>query len=135
MTTPTVARDTFGVFGTTAVLLVTEPGALSQARASGGRRAGRRGPGRQPVPPGLRARRPLNAAGGAAVTVSELFADLLAAALRAARLTDGDVDPTCGQALAGLGYDRDFAQVRAGRPGQPGHRPCGPGARLAPGRA
>ena len=58
----------------------------------------------------------LNAADGAAVTVSELFADLIAAALRAARLTDGDVDPTCGQALAGLGYDRDFAQVRAGGP-------------------
>ena len=51
----------------------------------------------------------LNAAGGAVTSVSELFADLLEAALRAARLTDGDVDPTCGQALAEIGYDRDFA--------------------------
>jgi thiamine biosynthesis lipoprotein len=33
-------------------------------------------------------------------------------ALRAAELTDGDVDPTCGQALASLGYDRDFALAR-----------------------
>jgi thiamine biosynthesis lipoprotein len=55
----------------------------------------------------------LNAAGGAAVTVSELFAEILLAALRAAKLTGGDVDPTCGRALAGLGYDRDFAEVRA----------------------
>jgi thiamine biosynthesis lipoprotein len=115
MTTPTVARDTFGVFGTTGVLLVTEAGALSQARALADaelaavdQAASRFRPDSELVA--------LNAAGGAAVTVSELFADLLAAALRAARLTDGDVDPTCGQALAGLGYDRDFAQVRAGGP-------------------
>ena len=39
------------------------------------------------------------------------------AALRAARLTDGDVDPTVGQAMRVLGYDRDFAAVaRRGRP-------------------
>ena len=116
VTTPTVARDTFGVFGTTAVLLVTEPGALSQARRAGRRRAGRRGPGRQPVPPGLRARRRSTRPTARRSPVSDLFADLIEAALRAARLTDGDVDPTCGQALAGLGYDRDFAQVRAGGP-------------------
>ena len=33
-------------------------------------------------------------------------------ALTAARLTDGDVDPTCGQALVNLGYDRDFGSAR-----------------------
>ncbi len=53
------------------------------------------------------------AAGNGARLVSPLFADLLAAALRAAKLTGGDVDPTCGKVLVGLGYDRDFAQVRA----------------------
>jgi len=33
-------------------------------------------------------------------------------ALSAAEFTDGDVDPTCGQSLVRLGYDRDFAQAR-----------------------
>jgi thiamine biosynthesis lipoprotein ApbE len=51
-------------------------------------------------------------AGGRPVAVSELFADALATALDAAELTDGDVDPTCGQSLVRLGYDRDFADAR-----------------------
>jgi len=50
-------------------------------------------------------------AGGRPVTVSPLLADLVAAALRAARETGGDVDPTVGAALCGLGYDRDFAAL------------------------
>jgi thiamine biosynthesis lipoprotein len=41
--------------------------------------------------------------------VSAVLADLLDAALTAARLTDGDVDPTVGAALMALGYDRDYA--------------------------
>ena len=52
------------------------------------------------------------AAGGRPVPVSPLFAEALSVALTAAGLTDGDVDPTCGRALAGLGYDRDFALAR-----------------------
>jgi thiamine biosynthesis lipoprotein len=59
----------------------------------------------------------VNAAAGRPV---EVGGDLLAAlevALRAARVTAGDVDPTVGEALAVLGYDRDFASVpAAGRP-------------------
>jgi len=55
----------------------------------------------------------LNAAGGRPMAVSQTLVDLLAAALRAARLTAGDVDPTCGAALLALGYDRDFPQVQA----------------------
>jgi thiamine biosynthesis lipoprotein len=43
--------------------------------------------------------------------VSPLLADLVAAALRAARETGGAVDPTIGAALCGLGYDRDFASI------------------------
>ncbi|MBU4337356.1 MAG: FAD:protein FMN transferase [Actinobacteria bacterium] len=45
---------------------------------------------------------------GQPVRVSPLLAEALAVALDAARLTDGDVDPTVGNALVGLGYDRDF---------------------------
>ena len=52
------------------------------------------------------------AAGRRPVPVSPLFADALASALAAARLTDGDVDPTCGRSLSDLGYDRDFVQAR-----------------------
>jgi thiamine biosynthesis lipoprotein len=48
---------------------------------------------------------------GRSVTVSPLLADLVSAALEAARQTGGDVDPTIGAALCGLGYDRDFAAV------------------------
>jgi thiamine biosynthesis lipoprotein len=52
------------------------------------------------------------AAGGRAVPVSPLFAEALDVALFAARLTDGDVDPTCGQSLRSLGYDKDFELAR-----------------------
>ena len=50
------------------------------------------------------------------VPVSPLLAAALAVALRAARLTDGDVDPTVGGALRAAGYDRDFALVRKDGP-------------------
>jgi FAD:protein FMN transferase len=49
--------------------------------------------------------------GGRTQQVSPLLAEAIAVALRAAELTDGDVDPTVGAALAALGYDRDFGQV------------------------
>ena len=50
------------------------------------------------------------------VRLSPLLAEAVAVALRAARLTDGDVDPTIGGALAAIGYDRDFALVPADGP-------------------
>jgi FAD:protein FMN transferase len=55
----------------------------------------------------------VNRAGAAPAHVSELLLDAVEAALRAAELTDGDVDPTVGEALIALGYDRDFAAVPA----------------------
>jgi FAD:protein FMN transferase len=113
MTAGPVAEDSFGVFGTTAVLLVTDSAALGEARAVADRElaAVDRAASRFRADSELTA---LNQAGGAARPVSPLFADLITAALRAARLTDGAVDPTCAAALADLGYDRDFEQVRAG---------------------
>ncbi|HEV3355501.1 MAG TPA: FAD:protein FMN transferase [Pseudonocardiaceae bacterium] len=48
---------------------------------------------------------------GRAVSISPLLTEALAAALRAALLTDGIVDPTVADAVSGLGYDRDFAQL------------------------
>ncbi len=60
----------------------------------------------------------VNRANGSAVTVGPLLLDAVRAAVRAAQLTDGDVDPTVGQALIALGYDRDFEEVAA-REGPP----------------
>lgn len=47
----------------------------------------------------------------AEATVSDVLADLLGEALRAARRTDGKVDPTVGTAMRRIGYDRDIALV------------------------
>ena len=49
--------------------------------------------------------------GGGPAEVSPLLAEAIAVALRAARLTDGDVDPTVGAAMNAVGYDRDFSLV------------------------
>jgi FAD:protein FMN transferase len=123
------AQDTFRVFGTTATLLITEASALPAARrladaefAAVDLACSRFRPDSE-----LSA---LNAAGGATVRISELFAELLGEALRAARLTDGAVDPTCGRALAELGYDRDFELLEpapAAAPGTAGPGPASPG--------
>ncbi|AKK30457.1 thiamine biosynthesis protein [Mycobacterium sp. EPa45] len=45
---------------------------------------------------------------GEPTQISELLAELLGAALRAAQQTDGDIDPTIGARLIELGYDRDL---------------------------
>ncbi len=50
------------------------------------------------------------------VQVSPLLADAIGVALRAARVTDGDVDPTVGRAMDAIGYDRDFPLVAADGP-------------------
>ncbi|HXC81522.1 MAG TPA: FAD:protein FMN transferase [Trebonia sp.] len=59
------------------------------------------------------------ATGPVTITVSPLLADAIAVALRAASLTDGDVDPTVGSVLSSLGYDRDFGQMAASGPAVP----------------
>lgn len=55
----------------------------------------------------------LNAQAGQTVPVSPLLSDAVATALRAAQLTDGRVDPTVGRAMRLVGYDADFAVVKA----------------------
>jgi thiamine biosynthesis lipoprotein len=112
MSDSAIATDTFPVFGTTAVLLITDPRAMAQARSIADRALAEVDLACSRFRPDSELVR-LNAAGGEPLAISATFADLLAAALRAAALTGGDVDPTCGRALTGLGYDRDFADVRA----------------------
>jgi thiamine biosynthesis lipoprotein len=50
--------------------------------------------------------------GAEPVEISPLLAEAITVALRAARLTDGDVDPTVGAAMNAVGYDRDFSLVQ-----------------------
>lgn len=53
----------------------------------------------------------VHGAEGREVRVSPLLLEALDVALQAAAATDGDVDPTVGPALRGLGWDLDFSQV------------------------
>src|SRR5712691_6234330 len=61
----------------------------------------------------------LNEAGGAWTEVDELLLEAVGVALRAARVTDGLVDPTVGEAMLRIGYDRDFVHVTADGPALP----------------
>jgi FAD:protein FMN transferase len=54
----------------------------------------------------------VNAAAGQPVHVSKRFLVALQVALRAARVTNGVVDPTVGRSLRAVGYDRDFDSIR-----------------------
>jgi thiamine biosynthesis lipoprotein ApbE len=63
-------------------------------------------------------------AGGRPVRVAPLLIEALELALRAAELTEGDVDPTVGAALVLAGYDRDFSLLgRAHEPPREAGRP------------
>jgi thiamine biosynthesis lipoprotein len=100
-------QSSWKALGTSAVLLVTDPGAMASARAiverelEGIDRACSR----------FRADSDLqrvNARAGRFVPVGELLIEAVEVALRAAELTGGDVDPTIGDALMLAGYDRDW---------------------------
>jgi thiamine biosynthesis lipoprotein len=71
----------------------------------------------------------LNAGAGRAIAVGPLLNEAIGEALRAARLTDGIVDPTVGEALVIAGYDRDFAQL-SNREAGPLHAKRVPGWRV-----
>jgi len=111
MTTAMFGQCTFGALGTFATLLISDPEALPAARDLLGEELAAI----DAACSRFRADSELYrvcAAGGQPVPVSALFTEALSVALAAARLTGGDVDPTCGQALVSLGYDRDFAAAR-----------------------
>lgn len=94
--------------GTTAVLRLTQPAALAQARAlveselaAIDRTCSRFRPDSDLCR--------VNSARGRAVTVDPLLIEALEVALGAARATDGCIDPTIGAALKLAGYDRDWS--------------------------
>jgi thiamine biosynthesis lipoprotein len=103
--------DTRDALGTFATVMVTDPAALGDARALLDRELAAIDAACSRFRPDSELTR-VCAAGGRPVPVSPLLAEALSVALTAAELTDGDVDPTCGQALVSLGYDRDFALAR-----------------------
>ena len=93
--------------GTLVQLVVTDPAALPEARrllendlAEVDAACSR-----------FRADSEIRSLAGGRQYVSPLLAEAIGVALRAARLTDGDVDPTVGAAMSAAGYDRDFDQI------------------------
>ncbi|HEY5343728.1 MAG TPA: FAD:protein FMN transferase [Solirubrobacteraceae bacterium] len=118
MTTPpmTLARASWEALGTSVVLLVDDPDALAGARKVVEREL-------HAVDRACSRFRPdsdlqlVNAGAGRFVGVDPLLIEAVEVALRAAALTDGDVDPTVGNALLLAGYDRDWALLERPAPG------------------
>jgi FAD:protein FMN transferase len=109
-----IASASFEALGTTAAVYVTDPSLLTVSRqlleeelVAIDRSCSR-------FRPDSELSR-VNAAEGRPVRVGGLFIEAVDVALRAARLTDGLVDPTVGRAMRAIGYDRDFEQIAAHR--------------------
>lgn len=100
------------LWSTRARLVVTDPAVLGRARDLVDDELARVAAAVDRFDPDSELHR-VEAANGAPVAVSSTLADVLSAALLAAASTDGDLDPTLGDALAALGYDRDLAEVQA----------------------
>lgn len=111
--TATLSPEVFPALGTTAVVVVADPAARAAARRAVDREldAVDRACSRFREDSELSL---LNRAGGRSSAVSPLLLEAVEVALRAARVTDGLVDPTVGAAMRLIGYDRDFASVAAG---------------------
>lgn len=109
MSAPTCAN--WAALGTTASVHVTEPAALAVARTAveDELTAIDRACSRFREDAELSR---VNTAAGHPQRVGGLLCEAIAVALRAARLTEGIVDPTIGEALVLAGYDRDFARLR-----------------------
>ena len=106
------ASASWRALGTLVQLVVTNPSALAEARhlltedlAEVDTACSR-----------FRADSEIRALTGGQQRISPLLAEAIAVALRAARLTDGDVDPTVGAAMSAVGYDRDFEKMEPNGP-------------------
>jgi thiamine biosynthesis lipoprotein len=107
-----VASATFPALGTTATVLVTpaDPGALEAARSAVEAEVAQLDLAASRFRPDTELAE-VNRRAGQEVPASPLLIEAVLVALRAARITDGLVDPTVGRAIRLLGYDRDFAAV------------------------
>jgi thiamine biosynthesis lipoprotein len=111
LSTSTPVSSSWEALGTSAVLMVTDPRALAHGRAIVERELEQidRTCSRFRADSELQR---VNAGAGRLVPVSPLLIEAVQVALRAAELTDGDVDPTVGNALMLAGYDRDWALLQ-----------------------
>ncbi|MGN6743458.1 MAG: FAD:protein FMN transferase [Amnibacterium sp.] len=105
----TISGRSWSVWSTRAHLLVTDPESLGAAVALAERHLAAVGDACDRFRSDSELARIADASGG--VRVSPLLAELIGAALDAAALSGGAVDPTVGSALAALGYDRDLELV------------------------
>lgn len=130
MTTP--RRASFRAIGTDNHVLTTRPGVVGAALGIALAHLAELDPAASRFRPDSEVSRLARSAAGGPITtrLSPLLDDYLRAALRAAVLTGGLVDPTVGAALVAEGYDADLPVVRA-RAGfrPPATRPAVPGWR------
>lgn len=111
MTTLSIGRTQFALWGGLAVVLTTDPHAVGAAHDAVRAETAAMDEACSRFRPDSELAR-VNAAAGTPTRVSPLFAEVVTAALRAAAATEGDVDPTCGAALEAAGYDRDIELLR-----------------------
>jgi thiamine biosynthesis lipoprotein ApbE len=112
-----LATAAWEALGTSVVLRVGTPGALPAARAAVEGELAALDLACSRFRPDSELSR-LNAQRGRALAVGPLLIEAIGVALRAAALTDGDVDPTLGRALELAGYDRDWRALDPAR-GEP----------------
>ncbi len=106
----------WSALGTSVVLKVTDPDTLCSARAIVEGDLARVDRACSRFRPDSDLSR-VNARAGRMVRVEPLLLEAIDVALRAARLTDGDVDPALGAALVLAGYDRDWDLIVNGDAG------------------
>ena len=115
---PVLTKRSFRAIGTTATVVVQEPGAADEAEQllAGELAALDLACSRFRQDSELQS---VHANAGRAVTVSGLLFEALSVACDAAERTGGAVDPTIGNAIAALGYDADLAEVQSRPPAPP----------------
>jgi thiamine biosynthesis lipoprotein len=102
-----LGHDSWEAWSTTVVLRLTDPERLTPARVSVERELHAIDVACSRFRPDSELSR-LNAGDGRPIQVGDLLLEALELSLHAASLTDGDVDPTVGEALKLAGYDRDW---------------------------
>lgn len=103
-------RCTFPALGTSVVVLATDGSRLDLVRATVEDEVSAIDAACSRFRPDSELQR-VNSAGGRPCRVSTLLIEAVQAALWAAEATNGDLDPTIGEVMEVLGYDRDFAEL------------------------
>ena len=108
----------FEALGTTAIVLVSEPSALADARAACERVVAEVDAACSRFRDDSDLTR-VNQHAGEWFAASSTLLDALEVGIAGARATDGLVDPSVGRAMCDIGYDRDFADIIQTGPAAP----------------